>query len=77
VVKWRRWRSVGLIELQEDGQCQEIIQFFSFKTQAGTFYIAEIMCLGQVFMNFQLVILCLFLKEDVNLDKFHCLPLFF
>ena len=41
-------------ELQEDCQCQEIIQFFSFKNQAGTSYIIEIMCLGQVHLKFQL-----------------------
>jgi len=54
VVEWRWWRRVGLIKLQEDSQCQEIIQFFSFKKQAGTFYITEIVWLGQVCMKFQL-----------------------
>ena len=77
VVEWRWWRRVGLIELQEDCQCQEITQFFSFKKQAGTFYITEIMWLGQVCLKFQLVILCLFLKEDLKLDKFHCLSFLF
>jgi len=28
--------------LQEDSLCQEIVQFFSLKKQAGTFYITEI-----------------------------------
>jgi len=76
-VEWRWWRGVVLIELQKDCQWQEIIQFFPFKKQAGTFCVTEIVWLGQVCMKFQLVILCLFLKEDVNLDKFRCLPIFF
>jgi len=76
VVKWRWWRRVGLIEFQEGCNCQEIIQFFSFKKQAGTFCVTEIMWLGQVCLKFRLVILCLFLKEDVKVDKFHCLPCF-
>ena len=41
-------------ELHEDCQWQEIIQFFSFKIQAGTSYIIEIMWLGQVHLKFQL-----------------------
>ena len=41
-------------ELQEGCPCQEIVQFFSFKKQAGNFSITEIMCLGQVRPNFQL-----------------------
>jgi len=41
-------------ELQEDCPCQEIIHFFSFKKQAGNFYITEIMFLGQVRPKFQL-----------------------
>ena len=41
-------------ELQEDCLCQEIVQFFSFKKQAETFYITEILCLGQVRPKFQL-----------------------
>jgi len=43
-----------LIELQEDCQCQEVIQFFSFKKRAGTSYVTEIMWLGQVCVKFQL-----------------------
>jgi len=41
-------------KLQEDCLCQETVQFFSFKKQAGTFYITEIMWLGQVRPKFQL-----------------------
>ena len=41
-------------ELQEDCLCQEIVQLFSFKKQAGTFYFTEILCLGQVRPKFQL-----------------------
>ena len=41
-------------ELQEDCLCQEIFQFFSFKKQAGTFHITEIMWLGQVCPKLQL-----------------------
>jgi len=77
VVEWRWWRRVGLIELQKDCQCQEIIQFFSFKKKDGTFCVTEIVWVGQVCVKFQLVILCLFLKEVVKLDKFHCLPFLF
>jgi len=40
-------------ELQEDRLCQEIVQFFSFKRQAGISYITEIMWLGQVRPKFQ------------------------
>jgi hypothetical protein len=54
VVEWRCWRRVGLIELQEDCQCQEIIQFYSFKKKARTFWFTEIMWLGQVCVTFQL-----------------------
>ena len=54
VVEWSWWRIVGLIELQEDCPFQEIIQFFLFKKHAGTFYITEIMWLGQVCLKFQL-----------------------
>jgi len=32
-------------ELQEDCLCQKIVQFFSFKKQAETSYIPEILCL--------------------------------
>jgi len=41
-------------ELHEDCLCQESVQFFAFKKQAGTFYIAEIMCLAHVRPKFQL-----------------------
>ena len=41
-------------ELQEDCLCQEIVQFFPFKKQAGALYITEIMSLGQVRPKFQL-----------------------
>jgi len=50
---------------------------FSFKKQAETCCVTEIMWFGQVCLNFRLVILCLFLKEGVKLDKFHCLPFLF
>jgi hypothetical protein len=63
-------------EPQEDCQCQQIIQLFSFKKQAGTFYITEIMWLGQVGLKFQLRYFVLVFKEDVKLEKFHCLPFF-
>ena len=76
VVEWRWWRRVGLIELQQDCQCQEIIQFFSFKKQAGSFYITEIMWLGQVCVKFKVGYFVL-VKEDIKLDKFHCLPFLF
>jgi len=41
-------------ELQENCLCQEIVRFFSFKRQAGTSYITEIMCWGQVHPKIQL-----------------------
>ena len=41
-------------ELQEDCLCQEIVQLFSFKQQAGDFYITEIMYLGQGRPKFQM-----------------------
>jgi len=40
-------------ELQ-DCLCQENVQFCSFKKQAGTFYITEILYLGHVRPKFQL-----------------------
>jgi len=61
-------------ELQEDYLCQEIVQFISLKKQAGTFYITYIMC--RFVRSFSCVILFLFLKEDVKLEKFQCLPFF-
>jgi hypothetical protein len=44
----------GLTEFKEDCQCQQMVKFFSFKKQAGTFYITEIMWLGQVHLKFLL-----------------------
>ena len=62
MIEIKEWWSDGLevmekswvTELQEDCLCQETVQFFSFKKQAGTFYITEIMWLGQVHPKFQL-----------------------
>ena len=41
-------------ELQEGCLCQEIVQFFYFKRQAGNLYVIDIMCLEQVRPYFQL-----------------------
>jgi len=38
VVEWRWWRRVGLIALQEDCQCQDIIQFFNQKARTDFLY---------------------------------------
>jgi len=77
MVEWRWWRRVGLIELQEDCQYQEIIQFFSFKKQAGLSVSLRLCRWDRFVWSFSCVILCLFLKENVKHDKFHCLPFFF
>jgi len=61
-IKWRGWycdgaeviEKIWVNELQENCLRQEIVQFFPFKEQAGTLYIIEIMCLGQVRPKFQL-----------------------
>jgi len=53
---------IWVTELQQDCLCQEIVQFFSFKKQAGNFYITYIMCMAQVRPKFQLCYVVLFLK---------------
>jgi hypothetical protein len=77
VMEWRWWRRVGLTERQEDCQCQQIIQIFSFKKQGGALRILLRLCGWDRFVrSFSWVILRLFLKEGVKREKFHCLPFF-
>ena len=60
-------------EFQEDCLCQEIVQFFTFKNKQGISILLRLCVLDRVVRIFNCVILCLFLKEDVKLKKFHCL----
>ena len=63
VVEWRWWRRDGLIELQEDCQCQEIIQFFSFKKQAGTSTLLRLYDWDRFVSSFSWLFCACFLKK--------------